>query len=58
MRQRLSLLCAVLHSPAVLFLDEPTSGVDPQARRVFWDMIYSLARESGVTVLGIHSLHG
>jgi ABC-2 type transport system ATP-binding protein len=51
MRQRLSLLCAVLHSPAVLFLDEPTSGVDPQARRVFWDLIYSLARESGVTVL-------
>ena len=50
-RQRLSLLCAVLHSPAVLFLDEPTSGVDPQARRVFWDLIYSLARESGITVL-------
>ncbi len=51
MRQRLSLLCAVLHSPAVLFLDEPTSGVDPQARRVFWDLIYSLARESGITIL-------
>lgn len=51
MRQRLSLLCAVLHSPAVLFLDEPTSGVDPQARRVFWDLIYSMARESGITIL-------
>lgn len=51
LRQRLSLLCAVLHTPAVLFLDEPTSGVDPQARRVFWDLIYSLSRESGITVL-------
>ncbi|MBI2815857.1 MAG: ABC transporter ATP-binding protein [Acidobacteria bacterium] len=51
LRQRLSLLCAVLHGPPVLFLDEPTSGVDPPARRVFWDLIYSLSRESGVTVL-------
>ena len=51
LRQRLSLLCAVLHSPPVLFLDEPTSGVDPPARRVFWDLIYSLSRESGVTIL-------
>jgi ABC-2 type transport system ATP-binding protein len=50
-RQRLSLLCAVLHSPPIVFLDEPTSGVDPQARRVFWDLIYSLSREAGVTVL-------
>jgi ABC-2 type transport system ATP-binding protein len=50
-RQRLSLLCAVLHGPLVVFLDEPTSGVDPRARRAFWDLIYSLSRESGVTVL-------
>jgi ABC-2 type transport system ATP-binding protein len=50
-RQRLSLLCAVLHRPAIVFLDEPTSGVDPHARRVFWDLIYSLSREAGVTVL-------
>jgi ABC-2 type transport system ATP-binding protein len=50
-RQRLSLLCAVLHRPPIVFLDEPTSGVDPQARRVFWDLIYSLSRESGVTVV-------
>ncbi len=50
-RQRLSLLCAVLHRPSIVFLDEPTSGVDPQARRVFWDLIYSLSREGGVTVL-------
>jgi ABC-2 type transport system ATP-binding protein len=51
LRQRLSLLCAVLHDPPILFLDEPTSGVDPLARRTFWDLIYELSRESGVTVL-------
>jgi ABC-2 type transport system ATP-binding protein len=51
MRQRLSLLCAILHHPPIVFLDEPTSGVDPQARRVFWDLIYALSRESGVTVV-------
>ena len=50
-RQRVSLLCAVLHRPSIVFLDEPTSGVDPQARRVFWDLIYSLSRDAGVTVL-------
>ena len=50
-RQRLSLLCAVLHHPSIVFLDEPTSGVDPQARRVFWDLIYSLSRDAGITVL-------
>jgi ABC-2 type transport system ATP-binding protein len=50
-RQRLSLLCAVLHHPPIVFLDEPTSGVDPQARRAFWDLIYSLSREAGATVL-------
>jgi ABC-type multidrug transport system ATPase subunit len=51
LRQRLSLLCAVLHGPSMVLLDEPTSGVDPQARRVFWDLIYALSRESGITVL-------
>jgi ABC-2 type transport system ATP-binding protein len=50
-RQRVSLMCAVLHRPPIVFLDEPTSGVDPQARRVFWDLIYSLSREAAVTVL-------
>jgi ABC-2 type transport system ATP-binding protein len=50
-RQRLSLLCAVLHRPSIVFLDEPTSGVDPQARRGFWDLIYALSRDAGITVL-------
>jgi ABC-2 type transport system ATP-binding protein len=50
-RQRVSLLCAVLHRPQVVFLDEPTSGVDPQARRSFWELIYALSREAGVTVV-------
>ena len=49
-RQRLALACAVLHSPKVLFLDEPTAGVDPLARRKFWDIIYEVAT-SGSTVL-------
>lgn len=49
-KQRLALGCAILHRPAVLFLDEPTSGVDPASRRRFWKLIHELSDE-GVSVL-------
>ncbi len=48
-KQRLALGCAVLHRPPILFLDEPTSGVDPISRRQFWDVIHQMA-QAGVTV--------
>jgi ABC-2 type transport system ATP-binding protein len=48
-KQRLALGCAILHEPPIIFLDEPTSGVDPISRRQFWDLIYELSSK-GVTV--------
>jgi ABC-2 type transport system ATP-binding protein len=49
-RQRLALACAIVHRPAMLFLDEATAGVDPVSRREFWDLIYAMAGE-GMSVL-------
>jgi len=49
LRQRVALACAVVHKPRIVFLDEPTAGVDPTSRRSFWELIYDLANR-GVTV--------
>jgi ABC-2 type transport system ATP-binding protein len=50
MKQKLALMCALLHRPKVLLLDEPTTGVDPVSRRDFWQMLYRVVRD-GMTVL-------
>lgn len=53
-RQRLALATAIVHDPQLLFLDEPTSGVDPRARRTFWDLIYDLVDRGVTTMVTTH----
>ena len=50
MKQKLALSCALIHKPSVLFLDEPTTGVDPVSRKEFWGMLQKL-REQGITIV-------
>jgi ABC-2 type transport system ATP-binding protein len=49
MKQKLALMCTLLHRPQILFLDEPTNGVDPVSRRDFWAILYQLLKE-GITI--------
>ncbi|NPB09241.1 MAG: ABC transporter ATP-binding protein, partial [Thermodesulfobacteria bacterium] len=51
LRQRLALACALVHHPDIVFLDEPTSGMDVSGRQVFWSLIFRLSREVGLTCL-------
>ena len=53
-KQRLALACAILHRPPILFLDEPTSGVDPESRRRFWELIQSLAADAVSVLVSTH----
>ena len=51
MKQKLALSCALIHAPRVLFLDEPTTGVDPVSRKEFWEMLQRLKKEHGLTII-------
>ena len=53
-KQRLALGCSILHSPPILFLDEPTGGVDPKSRRLFWDIIYDLSSQRTTVMVTTH----
>jgi len=55
-QQRLALACAILHQPSILFLDEPTSGVDPVSRRLFWELIQDLASQGTTILITTHFL--
>lgn len=54
LRQRAALACAVVHRPRIVFLDEPTAGVDPASRRSFWELIYELAQASVTVFVSTH----
>jgi len=56
LRQRLSLACALLHRPPVLFLDEPTVGIDPRVRRQIWESFYAYARAGAAIVVSTHQM--
>lgn len=51
MKQKLALSCALIHAPRILFLDEPTTGVDPVSRKEFWEMLHKLQHEHGITIM-------
>lgn len=51
MKQKLALSCALIHPPKLLFLDEPTTGVDPVSRKEFWEMLHRLNKKYGITII-------